>query len=273
MLGGRPPSFVIRQALARENYLALARMCRTCARPIDFARRYFLSGGDYPAELALRTPTGTVSPTVYSHHDVWTVNEVFLRLDYALPPDARIVVDVGSNIGISALYFLTRSPDVRCYLYEPDPRNAERLHRNLRNYETRYELACEAVADTSGTVAFGREGTGRYGGIGLTYAETLEVPCRHVNDVLANVLAREGHVDLLKIDTEGIENRTVAAIDDDLLAHVRVLCFETLDPFNPAPERFGMSFAADTVRLTNRALGRRGAAVDAEHGLERALER
>lgn len=252
MLGSRPLGFVVRQACERQNYLALARMLRTCVRPMDFARRYFTGAGGYPVSVAIRTPLGIVAPTAYSHHDVWTMNEVFCRLDYRPPEGSRVVVDVGSNIGISALFFLTRSPEVRCYLYEPDPRNAERLRANLASYEDRYVLAPEAVADRSGTVTFGREPTGRYGGIGLALEDEIEVSCRHINDVLVDVLEREGRVDLLKVDTEGMENRTVAAIDRDLLARVRVVCYETRSPVNPAPDLFALSFAAETVRLTNR---------------------
>jgi FkbM family methyltransferase len=271
MLGGRPPRFVMRQARERENYAALARMLRACESPIDFARRYFTGGGSYPADMRLRTPMGVVAPTAYSTADVWTINEVFCRLDYRLPPRARVVVDIGSNIGISGLFFLTRSPAVRCYLFEPDPRNAERLEGNLRGYEDRYALGREAVAERTGTVSFGREPTGRYGGIDLALPEEIEVSCRHVNDVLADVLAREERIDMLKIDTEGMEDATVEAIDHDLFARVRVLCYETRAPANPAPALFDMTYAAETARLTNRFLV--GAGVDAEHGLERALER
>ena len=252
MLGGRTPGFVLRQAVERENYVSLARMSRVCVNPVDFALRYFLGRGRYPAEVGVRTPMGTVAPSVYTHHDVWTVNEVFCRLDYRLPPNARVVIDIGSNIGISALFFLTRSPDLRCYLFEPDPRNARRLEANLAAHAGRYELAREAVAERSGTVSFGREPTGRYGGIGLALDDAIEVRCRHINDVLADVLAREGRIDMLKLDTEGMEDATVAAIDRELLARVRVLCYETRAPVNPAPELFAMTFATETARLTNR---------------------
>jgi FkbM family methyltransferase len=279
MLGGRSLGFVMRQAAERENYLSLARMSRTCVHPIDFARRYFVGSGSYPARVPVRTPMGVVAPTAYSHHDVWTVNEVFCRLDYRLPPRSRVVVDIGSNIGISALYFLTRSPGVRCYLYEPDPRNAERLEHNLAGYEGRYALVREAVAERTGTVSFGREPTGRYGGIGLAFEDAIEVPCRHINDILADVLASEPQVDLLKLDTEGMEDRTIAAIDHELLARVRVLCYETRAPVNPAPEIFDMAFATETARLTSRAVsaarrmptgpgGASSVRVGAEHGVQ-----
>jgi FkbM family methyltransferase len=252
MLGGRSPGFVARQALKPENYRAAARIGKTAVHPFDFACRYFLGGGDYPARCPVRTPLGVVAPLVYSHHDVWTVNEVFCRLDYRLPPGATVVVDIGSNIGISALYFLTRSPDVRCYLFEPDPRNVERLAVNIASFDDRCELATCAVGDLAGTVAFGREPTGRYGGIGVMGTERIEVSCRHIDEVLRSVLDVEGRVDMLKIDTEGVENRTVAALNSELLEHVGVICFETTAPFNPAPQRLRLSYAAEVARLERR---------------------
>src|SRR5438132_14092566 len=161
MLGGRSPGFVLRQLAEPDNYRALARMVITARQPLEFAGRYFLGRGSYPAPCAVRTRTGVVEPCVYTHHDVITINEIFCRLDYRLPRGARTVLDIGSNIGISALYFLTASPFTRCHLYEPDPRNVERLRRNLASYEARFTLTEAAVADYAGRVSFGREPTGR----------------------------------------------------------------------------------------------------------------
>jgi FkbM family methyltransferase len=252
MLGGRSPGFVLRQAMEPDNYRALWRMPGTVVRPADFAARYFLGRGEYPSRCPVRTPAGVIAPIVYSHHDVFTVNEIFCRLDYLLPAGARTVVDVGSNIGISALYFLTRAPDVRCHLFEPDPRNVERLRANLEAYQDRFLLTEAAVADCAGRVCFGRERTGRYGGVGLLSAEQIEVDCLDINDVLRGVIELDGRIDMLKIDTEGLENRTVQAIEPDLLARVGVVCFETTEPINPAPRQFELRYATDTARLTNR---------------------
>jgi FkbM family methyltransferase len=249
MLGGRPAGFVARQLLEPSNYRALGAMARVSTQPLHFAHAYFLGAGTYPTSCPVRTPVGVVAPTVYSHHDVITVNEVFCRGDYRLAPKARVVVDIGSNIGISALYFLTRSPQVRVECFEPDPRNAARLRSNLAAYEGRFSLREEAVGDRDGLVRFGREDTGRYGAIGRASEDQLEVRCRHVNDVLGEVLEREGRIDLLKIDTEGLERQTVEAIDRAILAQLGVICFETRAPLNPWPERFAMSFAAETCRL------------------------
>jgi FkbM family methyltransferase len=251
VLGGRPPAFVARQALEPSNYRSLARLIRVCPQPLAFARRYFLGGGAYPARIPIRTPLGLIAPTVHTHHDVFTINEVFYREDYALDREARVVVDVGANIGISALYFLTRSSAVRAHLYEPDPRNAARLRENLDRFASRWVLHEEAVADSEGIVGFGRERTGRYGGVGLLGEEQIDVQCRHINAVLRDVLAAEGRIDMLKIDTEGLENRTVSAIDRELLAAIPVVVFESSEPQNPWPERFAMRYATQTCRLTN----------------------
>ena len=72
---------------------------------------------------------------------MFTVNEVFCRRDYPVPPGARSVVDIGSNIGLSALFFLTRDESCRCWLYEPVPANVERLRANLRAFADRFEPA------------------------------------------------------------------------------------------------------------------------------------
>ncbi len=64
-------------------------------------------------------------------------------------PRARVVVDIGSNIGISALYFLTRNPACRCWLYEPVPRNVERLRANLRRLRGPLRAHGGAVADAA----------------------------------------------------------------------------------------------------------------------------
>lgn len=248
-----------------ENYRALSRMRHVAVHPVDFAGRYFLGRGSYPSPCAIRSAAGVIAPTTYSHHDVITINEIFCRLDYELPRDARTVVDIGSNIGISALYFLTAAPAVRCHLFEPDPRNVERLRGNLAAYTDRVEVREVAVGDRAGIVSFGREETGRYGGVMVDHGEKIDVECVHINDVLEGVLEREGPIDLLKIDTEGLENLTVRAIRPDLLEQIGVICYETRQPVNPAPELFELGVAAETARLTRRP-GRAPASARASRG-------
>src|SRR5262249_6695367 len=150
--------------------------------------------------------------TVHHPDDMRTVNEVFARSDYAASSAIRAVVDIGSNIGGSALYFLTRNRDVRCYLYEPDPRNTSRRQEHLATVEPRYKLEECAVSEIDGVVDFGIEPTGRYGGINAKRPETIRVRSREINSVLEEVLDYEAEIDILKLDTEGAEERTLKAI-------------------------------------------------------------
>ena len=255
MLGGRHPRLIAQSIFEPRHYVALWRMLRLYPAFPRVAKRYFLGGGTYPYSCRVRTPTGMTAPTIYSHHDVFTIHEVFGREDYRADANLDVVVDVGSNIGISALYFLTRNRTSRCYAFEPVPRNVFRLRANLAGYEARYELREVAVAATGGSVDFTVEPTGRYGGIGVAGAEHIRVTCEPVGKMLDSVLAREDIIDVLKLDIEGAEVETLRAIPARQLARIRAIYFETRAPYNPAPDRFAMHFACETCRLVQKDRG------------------
>jgi FkbM family methyltransferase len=256
VLAGRSWQLVARNVVAPANYRALARAAQVSRAPLTDARRYLLGRGDYPCTCRLRTPTGDVTAHVPTQHDMFTVGEIFFREDYRFPvPDGRcVVVDIGSNIGLSALYFLSRSEGVRTYLFEPNPANHPALRRNLAGLEDRYELDASAVAAFSGTATFGVEPTGRYGGIGVETGETIEVRCRSIRDVVESILEREPRIDVLKIDTEGQELETVRALPAELLSRIGTILLEWMEPVpGLLGEAFTHTFACDTVRLENRA--------------------
>jgi FkbM family methyltransferase len=243
---------IARSLLEPQHYVALSRMLSLYPEFPRVAKRYFFGGGSYPYRCRVRTPTGAVAPTIYSHHDVFTVHENFAREDYRAGADLGVVVDVGSNVGISVLYFLSRNRTSRCYVYEPVPRNVDRLRANLVGFEARYELHAVAVAARGGTVQFTVEPTGRYGGIGVPGVEHIQVECQPVTEMLNAVLGREGTIDILKIDTEGSELETLLAILPEQLARIRTIYFEARLPYNPDPDRFTMRFACETCRLEQR---------------------
>ena len=254
LLGDRPLGFVVRNVAQPRNYVALVNMTRRYPHPLEAAQRYFRGRGSYPVQFAVRTPTGTMHPTLWSYHDMITLHEMFCREDYAVPAAPPTVVDVGSNIGLSALYFLTRGPRVHCHLYEAVPRNVERLRQNLAPFQGRYEVQEVAVADFDGEAAFGVEETGRYGGLGVDLPDTTTVRCRHINSVLEDVLATAHRIDVLKIDVEGHEAKLVAAIRPDLLARIELIYAEVFEIDMPVPDGFAATESCDTMRLRNVAL-------------------
>jgi FkbM family methyltransferase len=222
----RPINKVLGAVFVKEHYLSLFRMAGTYPDLSDAVIRYVLSAGKYPARVKARTPAGVVNPTLYSWVDMLTLNEVFCRKDYETT-DAKIVVDFGSNIGLSALYFLTHNPGSICYLWEPLKPNVERLIDNLRGFENRYFLSAHAVGLSSGIVKFGVEPTGRYGGIGLQREETIEVYCEDVKLAIDGVLEKHPYIDVLKIDVEGLELDIVHRLAPHQLSRIGKIFAET----------------------------------------------
>jgi FkbM family methyltransferase len=227
---GRDVTKVLHAPFEPRHYRAVANIARTFPQPFTTVARYLTNRGTYPWTVDLTTPIGRVPVTMYSSHDLLTVNEVFARNDYGDGEDIEIVVDFGSNIGISALYFLTRRTTSRVYCFEPDPRNADRLRHGLSGFEDRYTLSVAAVAVEGGRASFMREETGRYGhllqvGNGPD-TNLLQVDVLAAATALNEVIGREGRIDLLKIDTEGNEEAIVAAIPQETMAKIGHVYFE-----------------------------------------------
>jgi FkbM family methyltransferase len=204
-IGGRDLKTIGAALFRRQHYVAGVNMLRTYPHPLEMYGRYLLGIGTYPTEVEVETPIGRIGLTVYTRDDVLTVNEIFCRTDYIAKDSDRVFVDFGSNIGISAAYFLSRGDQGFAHLFEPLPQNTERLKRNLRAFTGRYCLTEAAVGTANGTVDFGWEPTGRYGGIGRDTGRQLAVRCLDSNEVLASIIARHGGVDILKIDIETLE--------------------------------------------------------------------
>jgi FkbM family methyltransferase len=226
LLGHRNLKLILKSLFGKQHYVALLNMGLSYPNFFDDLRRYLTDKGNYPYQLKIRTPLGLIQPTLYHCYDMLTANEIFCRHDYYASKSVNVIVDIGSNIGISALYFLTRNLHSKCYLFEPDQRNISKLKRNLSLYEERYHLAEKAVAINTDIVEFGIESTGRYGGIGISDYETIQVECLGINDVLEDVLSKEDFIDILKLDIEGLEISTVEAIEVKYLHRIKTIYME-----------------------------------------------
>ncbi len=229
-----------------RHYVALGNILGRACEPVDFMRRYLLRDGSYPHVLHVKTPADPHLPiTIYSGEDVQTINEIFCRADYKVRGDETVVVDFGSNIGISALYWLTFAPQSFLHLFEPLERNQQRLVAQLKGQEHRYELNPVAVGTSDGEVEFGYEPSGRYGGIGRTHMPTIKVPCVDSNAALARVLERHGHIDILKIDIETMEKVVTERIPADIAARIRTLFVEFPFQANPLSATHAMTVSGD----------------------------
>lgn len=257
LFGNRSPEAVLSAPFKRAHYRSFFRTFAVVPSPLSHLRRYVLGGGEYPCACAVRTPLGRASLQLYSADDVTTVTEVFCREDYRCGDDVEVVVDLGSNIGVSGLYFLTRNARSRAYLFEPDPRNAARLRSNLAPFAERMHLteaAVLAAPTAEGSVSFAAEPTGRYGRVvdAASAGEAITVKAVAIEQALRGVLAVEERIDVLKIDTEGGEAEMVAGLAPDLLRRIDLIYFETEAPAQPHADLFSHSREMYINRLARR---------------------
>lgn len=251
-IAGRGVGKIAGSVLHRRNYIAARNMLRVYEHPVQIFRQYLTGSGTYPTTVRVRTPMGWVALRLYSSHDLLTVNEIFCRTDYQADAQDRVIVDFGSNIGISAAYFLSRSPDAHTYLFEPLPRNVTRLQENLRPFEDRYTLQQVAVGASAGEVEFGFEETGRYGGVNAEFGNSLTVTCVEAQQVLRDVVDKHGQVDVLKIDIEGLEAAVIDNIPADLAQKIKKLFVEYSFEQNPLAGTHTMHYYGSITQFIRR---------------------
>lgn len=213
-----------------RNYRAAWSTLLTSHSPVDSLVRYVRGSGSYPWRVRLRTPTGPVELLVPHPHDVRTVNEVFHRQDYGRGAP-QVVVDIGGNIGVSAVWFLSRSTSARVHVWEPVPHNLDTLRVNVAPFADRCVIHDAALAPAAGPATFLVDPVGRYSGLaefqpGADGKVAVQVECEAVAEALRAVLKAEGRIDLLKIDTEGSEEVILAAIPADVRAAISQIVYE-----------------------------------------------
>jgi len=232
---------VLEAPFIARNYISLWNIVRLTKNPIRICCRYIFNSGDYPFTVISYTPMGPLSLELYSFHDMRTFNEIFCRGDYPCQASDQVIVDFGSNIGISAAYFLSRSSQAIAYLFEPLPSNVSRLHRNLKRFKGRYLLSEIAVGLEDAEVDFGWEETGRYGGVGLRIGNSIKVRSFDSNRILTDIIARHGRIDILKIDIESLEQDVTERIPSVLVKRIGKIFVEYPIIINPFEETHRMA--------------------------------
>ena len=139
----------------------------------------------------------------------WMHREIYHDHSYLFRTqrDTPLIIDCGSNYGVSILWFKKNYPNARIVGVEADPTVFDMLARNIsrRNFSD-VKLLHRAVSSKSGHVSFhclgadsGRIHAGSPDGISPS-SEIIDVPT-----VLLDDLIGDDEVDFLKIDIEGAE--------------------------------------------------------------------
>lgn len=248
-IGKRTPAEFVRRLLDGNNYKSVPQFFAVHHRPIRAVIEEVFSLGQYPRVMAINTPRGVVNVQLLSAADFSTLNLIFCRQDYYTPENTRTVVDVGSNIGLSALYWLTRNDASYVYCYEPSPISHARLVKNLEPFKGRFVARAEAVSNFTGTADLGLEPSGVFSSLDLKSDNCVRCQVVHINEVLGPIIEQHGQVDVLKIDSEGHELRTLEAIAPQYWKHIRCVNVDVEGASRYIPRDFYSSRVASAERF------------------------
>lgn len=140
-------------------------------------------------------------------------NEIFLQEFYrfATTKTDPIIIDCGSNIGLSILYFHKIYPNAKLIGIEADIEIANMLKRNLVRNNCIAEIIDKAAWNNDDqTLHFGGVGADA----GSIYSKENIQEVRTVR--LKNILLQYASIDFLKIDIEGAENVVLEDCKDEL---------------------------------------------------------
>jgi FkbM family methyltransferase len=160
--------------------------------------------GDYRLRI-------TDGPNAYMQY-----KDVFVRGNYRFACDNPnpVIIDGGSNMGISVLGFKHDHPGARVIAFEPDPAIADLLAENLdRNGITDVEIVPAGLAADAGILSFAPDGS--CGGHIVDVPAALATTVRVVK--LSDYLA--GPVDFLKLNIEGQELPVLQETQNSGLLH------------------------------------------------------
>ncbi|MBX4197915.1 FkbM family methyltransferase [Candidatus Parcubacteria bacterium] len=68
--------------------------------------------------------------------DLAVLKEVFLYKEYVVPEkdQPHIIFDIGSHVGVAALYFHLIYPQAKIFAFEPDPQTFRKLEQNTKQF-------------------------------------------------------------------------------------------------------------------------------------------
>ncbi|MBI3663829.1 MAG: FkbM family methyltransferase [Acidobacteria bacterium] len=165
---------------------------------------------------------------------------VFVYRDYCFQPATNrpFILDCGSNIGLSVLYFKRQFPESRVIAFEPDPDTFAALEKNAAGQGWRdVELHNCAVYARTGEVEFHYDPE-QPGAVRNSVDGDTGPAVRRVPAVALSEFIRE-EVDFLKLDVEGAEMAVLEEVArSGKLRNIRAMAVEYHHHMVPTEDRF-----------------------------------
>jgi FkbM family methyltransferase len=186
---------------------------------------------------------------------------------------AKVIFDVGANLGIYSLTSAAINPEARLFAFEPTAAIAAHLRRTLEENDLNMITVVEkAVARTSGTAVLNLWGSKAEGNEGMNFVTQEAVATESVTIETVSLddfckLQGIEQIDLLKIDIQGNEPEALRGAER-LLSEGRIRCIFTelnweTDPDKKAPawevvellQKKGFVFASPTKNAVPKLAG------------------
>ncbi|GAB4237934.1 MAG: hypothetical protein Tsb0034_13290 [Ekhidna sp.] len=185
--------------------------------------------------------------------DVNVLDQIFVYRDYAMNLDFEpaVIIDGGSYIGLSAVFFSITYPKAKVICIEPDIENFEMLEKNTKSYENitpikaglwNKETYLEVVKDKQR----------HYGFYVKEVSEATESSLKATT--IERVISDFGveSIDILKLDIEGAEEKVFDG-ENSWLSTVKVLIIELHERLFPgSSENFHRSIERHNFSLREK---------------------
>ncbi len=158
----------------------------------------------------------------------FTFNDIFIDNHYWFETSNKnpFIIDAGSNIGLSVLYFKQLYPNAKIMAFEPDPDAFDCLKFNIeQNNITQVELHNKALSDSNTIIKLSYD-KDRPGSIRSSTEGSVFESYRDVEAVTLSSYI-DHPVDLLKIDIEGAETSVFQDLEkNDKLKYIQNIIME-----------------------------------------------
>lgn len=161
--------------------------------------------------------------------------QVFAEHQYNWPESntltPKVILDLGSNIGLSALFFAEKYPLANIYAVEPDSQSFELLDKNTKNYPNIHKLKAGAWYKDDALVIEKEEGRSASVVLQKDEKATQKIPVYSIDSLMRQFELSE--IDIIKIDIEGAEKEIFELGNLGWLSKTKILVIELHDITKP----------------------------------------
>ncbi len=147
--------------------------------------------------------------------------------DAPLNQTKKIIVDLGSNVGVYSLYIALKNPKAKIYAVEPDSDNFKQLQENIlvNGFKRRISAFQYVISKKCGKVPFFVDNiSSRAHSLYHVTGKKVQVPSIDLNSLFKKLKIKK--CDILKLDIEGAEYEVLYNCPEKILRSINIVFVE-----------------------------------------------